>query len=123
MSTNQQIIESKTREQLLWRTKENRQELTEEQYWSKLRDFTDQETFINPSILNSEYFQDFIYYNYCHNRTNDPNTHLYTILDIIRDYLDATWSPERQKKATTSKKLAPYFPPVRYQEARSRTFY
>jgi len=95
----------------------------EDLYWKQLRQYVDQELLINPDLLDNEYFQDFLYYHYCHYRTNDPNTHLYVIIEINRDYLDATWTEEKQQQAITSKKLAPHFPPVLNKQARSRIFY
>lgn len=100
-----------------------RRKQDEDEYWKQLRQYVDQELLINPDLLDNEYFQDFLYYHYCHYRTNDPNTHLYIIIGINQDYLDASWTKEKQEQAITSKKLAPHFPPVCNIQARSRIFY
>lgn len=99
------------------------EEISEDLYWRDLRGFTDQELLINPFLIDNSYFQDFLFFHYCRGRTNDPNTHLYTIVEINRDWLDATWTEEKRQQAITSKKLDPYFPPVCPKERAGYTFY
>lgn len=98
-------------------------------YWQQVKDFIDQETFIDPTLLDNDYFQEYLYQTYClYHRDQlrnyqDSQARLRIVLDIHYDYLDEEWTKEEQKQAITSKKLDPHFPPVHPFKRTGKTEY